>query len=176
MLTRWSKQVFFIYVLEEVDAIWSILATGRICTMHFSGSAPQNMRFHLLNSVQTEKFILSIYFASSVCMQLFVGIKFVGNANLYNGKRKAQCWWMESGHQILYQGIMLNNKRFSPAPAGEGQKSVCSSDLQAHACDTPSKKHCPNGHHRTTGHLEMVLTGHSINSFVEIKAIPILPL
>jgi cysteine-rich repeat protein len=146
---------------------WSIVATNKVYTIHFTGSAPQNMRFHLLNSNAGERIILRIYFQTSVRMQVFVGKKFVEDVNLYNGKPKAQLVldgkWAPNTASGTYEEQQLS----LTCPCAFG--SACA----VQACDTLSNQHGANKYDRTTGYLEILLRGHDIDSFIEIQAMPV---
>jgi cysteine-rich repeat protein len=152
--------------LKRLMTFWSIVATSKIYTIHFTGNAPQNMRFHLLNALPSEKIILRIFFETSVRMQVFIGRRFVEDLNLYQGKPKAQ--------------LVADGKWAPNTASGYTEQEVsliCSCSLPpgcpSQGCDNPSNEHGANRYDRQSGYLEMVLTGHSINSFVEIKAMPV---
>jgi cysteine-rich repeat protein len=146
---------------------WSIIATGRTYTIHFTGSAPQNMRFHLLHAVPSEKIVLRIYFETSVRMQVFIGSSFKEDLNLYQGKPKAQ---------LVADGSWAPNT-VSGGYAEQGVSVTCACSLPpgcpSQGCDNPSNEHGANRYDRNTGYLEIVLAGHSIDSFIEIKAMPV---
>jgi cysteine-rich repeat protein len=165
---RWAglSRCFSYTCLKRLMTFWSIVATGKIYTVHFSGSAPQNMRFHLLNSIPTEKLILRIFFESSVRMQVFVGSRFVEDVNLFNGKPKAQ---------LVIDGKWAPNTD-SGGYAEQQLSLTCPCLLESsclQACDTSSNQHGANRYDRSSGYLEIVLVGHSIDSFIEIKAMPV---
>jgi cysteine-rich repeat protein len=155
--------------LKRLMTFWSIVATGKVYTIHFTGNAPQNMRFHLLNAIPTEQIVLRVYFESSVRMQVFAGNRFVEDVNLYNGKPKSQLvidgkWAPNTGSGgYAEQRLSLTCSCLL--------ESVCSEEPGA--CDTPSNQHGANRYDRQSGYLEMVLVGHGIDSFIEFKAMPV---
>jgi cysteine-rich repeat protein len=153
--------------LKRLMIFWSIVATGRTYTIHFTGSAPQNMRFHLLHAVPSEKIVLRIYFEGSVRMQVFIGSRFKEDLNLYQGRHKAQ---------LVADGSWAPNT-VSGGYAEQGVSVTCACSLSpgcpSQGCDNPSNEHGANRYDRNSGYLEIVLTGHRMDSFIEIKAMPV---
>jgi hypothetical protein len=51
---------------------WAAVRTGEGYSVYFTGSAPQGLRFHLLDANPAEKMLLRIYFQTSSRLQVRV--------------------------------------------------------------------------------------------------------
>jgi hypothetical protein len=53
---------------------WSAVRTGEGYSIYFTGTAPQGLRFHLLDAKPAEKMLLRIYFQTSSRLQVRVAL------------------------------------------------------------------------------------------------------
>jgi cysteine-rich repeat protein len=112
--------------------------------------------------------MVKIYFETSSRLQVFVGKRFVEDVNLIDGQSKAQ--------------LVREGKSAGFGPGGTYLEQylslVCACDLgsgcvEADKCSTASNQHGANRYDRSTGMLEILVTGHGINDFIEVKTLPI---
>ena len=111
---------------------------------------------------------MRIYFETSSRLQVFVGKRFVEDLNMYDGQSKAQ--------------LVREGKWAGAGPDGVYMEQyaslVCACDFgagceNANKCSYPSNQHGANRYDRSTGMLEILLSGHSIEDFIEVKTLPI---
>ena len=151
------------------------------------------MRLHIPYAKQEEKIVLRIHFdytarmqvkvhrsqlllqidamqckRANFLLQVFVGGQYMEDINTYNGISKAQ--------------LVISGRWTPNAPGGayiDQQLSLsCSCDVggscrSSDSCSSPSNVHGANARNRAEGMLEVVIGGHVLEEFVEIRAMPV---
>jgi len=158
--------------LKRLMTFWTVIRTGIEYAVHFTGTEPQGMRISLLHAPSTEGVIIKVYYTRSLRLQVFVKGRYIEDVNMKDGKRKAQLFkdgrWPANDGAGGYanQQIKLNCacQVGSTCHAVEGQSPHC---------ETPSNMHGSSTFVKRTGMLHVMVRGHDIDSFVEIKAMPV---
>ena len=159
--------------LKRLMTFHGIVAMGKTYTIHFTGSNPQTMRLHLPNAEPGEKLLLRIYYRTKSRLQIYRGGNdraFIEDLNMYDGKRKAQLvrsgrwapnndnggWTEERANIACSSGCQI------------GDTCAASTDL----CDQRGDHHGVNSYSREDSMLEVSLTGHELEDFIEIRTMP----
>ncbi len=99
---------------------------------------------------------------------MFVGKRLVEDLNMYDGQSKAQLVrdgkWAGSGPDGMYIEQYVSLECICALRSG------CEDEKR---CLTPSNEHGANRYDRSTGMLEILMSGHAVQDFIEVKTLPI---
>ena len=154
--------------LKRLMTFWAIVKTGTVSTVHFSATPPQGLRIFLPYAEVEEKIILRIYYPGNMRLLVHVGERFVEDLNRLDGKSKAQL--------VLDGRLSSNNNQGGYTDQELSLVDECLIGNVASAtwkCSSPSNAHGANIFNRRTGMLEVVVSGHSMHDFIEIKSMPV---
>jgi cysteine-rich repeat protein len=156
--------------LKRLMTFWAVVKIGSVQVVHFTGTNPQSMRLHLANAAAHDKIVLKIYYQATMRLQLFKGSTFMEDLNRLDGKTKEQ---------------LVRDGKLSPNNADGGYtnqlvdlKNACNLGGTAHdaavKCTTGhSNAHGANMFNRETRMLEVVIGGHALDEFLEIRSMPV---
>lgn len=159
--------------LKRLMTFWTIVAVNQPYTVHFTGTEPQGMRISLLHAPSTEGVILRVYYTRSLRLQVFVGGVYAEDVNMAGGKFKSQ---------LFKDGKLPPNNVESGGWKDQAVSLDCACKVgdrclaalgQSPYCEKPSNLHGASTFVRSSGMLEVVVMGHSVDQFVEIRAMPV---
>ena len=158
--------------LKRLMTFWTAVAVNQPYTVHFTGTEPQHIRMSLLHASPEEAVIVRIYYTRSLRLQVFVGGVYMEDVNMKGGKFKAQLF--KDGR------VPANDGAGGWARQDVSLDCACKVGDTCHAvtgqsanCETPSNAHGASSYRRSTGTLEIVVRGHTVDQFVEIRAMPV---
>jgi len=158
--------------LKRLMTFWTIIRTNVEYAVHFTGTEPQGMRISLLHAPSTEAVIVKVYYTRSLRLQVFVKGQYIEDVNMKDGKRKAQLfkdgkWPANDG-----AGGFANQRISLDCACRVGPTCHATVGASPH-CETPSNMHGASTFVKGTGMLHIMVRGHDIDSFIEIKAMPV---
>lgn len=158
--------------LKRLMTFWAVVAMGQEYTLHFSGTNPQKMRLHLPYAPSYEKFIVKIYYQNSQRLQVFVGDRFVEDVNSNDGKPKSQL--ARSGRWAPNDGAGGYTDQLLSLDCSclIGASDCRAVDASSADCQRRSDIHGANRWNRREGFLEIVMAGHGMGSYIDIKTMP----
>ena len=152
----------------------SIVAMGETYTFHATGTMPQRMRFTLPHATQDDRIILKVHYTTPCRLQVFVGLKYVQDINMFDGKYKRMLtkqgqWASNIGIPGQYAEQELSTKC---ACKLEGQDD-CAASVLCTDGGTASNTHGSNTYRKSTGEIEILVQGHQARDFIEVRIMPV---
>ena len=154
----------------------SIVAMGETYTMHTTGSMPQRIRFTLPHANEDDRIILKVFYTTPCRLQVFVGLKYIQDVNMYDGKYKRMLtkqgsWASNVGVPGTYVEQELSTDP-NCACKLEGNDECIASVLCTDG-GTASNAHGSNTYKKSTGEIEILVAGHEPRDFIEIRIMPV---
>jgi hypothetical protein len=156
--------------LKRLMTFWTVVKRGTVNVVHFSGQNPQGLRLHLSDTKrEQDKILVKIYYQQSLRLQVFVGTTFVEDLNRFDGKSK---------EQLVRDGRMSPNSESGTGYTDQFVDLLVACNLggtsrSTSMCMTPSNVHGANRFNRAENMLEIVIAGHDVDGFIEIKSMPV---
>mmetsp|Transcript_41983 Transcript_41983/g.98471 ORF Transcript_41983/g.98471 Transcript_41983/m.98471 type:complete len:1625 (+) Transcript_41983:1-4875(+) len=156
--------------LKRLMTFWAVVTMQTEYTVHFTGTNPQKLRLSIPYTPESENIMIKIYYQSSLRLQIFVGEqrRFVEDMNLHDGRQKAQ---------------LVRDGKWTPNDGGSGYIAqlpslTCPCQIggvcrDALLCRTASNVHGANRWNRAEGLLEIVMSGHDIDKYIDIEGMPV---
>ena len=118
---------------------------------------------------EQDKILVKIYYQQSLRLQVFVGTTFVEDLNRFDGKSK---------EQLVRDGRMSPNSESGTGYTDQFVDLLVACNLggtsrSTSMCMTPSNVHGANRFNRAENMLEIVIAGHDVDGFIEIKSMPV---
>ncbi|KAJ8026136.1 Fibrocystin-L [Holothuria leucospilota] len=66
---------------ERISTFYTIVATGRYYELHFTGTTPQKLRYHLLNANDTQSVVVSTYYSNPQRFDVYVNGTYITPTN-----------------------------------------------------------------------------------------------
>ena len=66
---------------ERISTFYTMVATGKTYDVHFTSTNPQRMRLHLLNSVDTQKLVVGIFYSNPQRLDIYYNGQYVMPTN-----------------------------------------------------------------------------------------------